>query len=168
MEKATIRKDMIAMLAIVIICMYIFIFAIPAQIPEMMAFSDAGGVGSRTIPYLVVFLTGFFGVVQIIKDMLKLHKINELEDSQDDGEKSEIGQKEVLAKYVKTLLLFLLFILCYVLFVYVGYAAATIVALPTILFLLGIRNWKEYVGILFFSGVFYALFKFVLGINIKL
>lgn len=163
MDKAHLKKDTIAMAVLVLLSILAYVFVIPNQIPETATFSDAGGVGSRTVPYMVVVVIGILSLGQVIKNLVLMKGMEEKKVLLTDDEK-----KEARVKLIKTLILYGLYVLFGLLFTYVGFAAAAIIVLPAILYLLGIREKGYYIGILSFAGITFVLFRYVLEVIVPL
>lgn len=163
-SKAHYKKEIIAMAVLVVISLLGFFVVIPNQIPETSAFSTAGGVGSRTVPYMVVVVIGVLAFAEIIKNIVLMSKVKQEVKKIDSPEEKQ----EARAKLIKTFGLYGLFILFGLLFMFTGFLLACLISLPIILYVLGIRHKGYYIGIIVFSGITYVLFRYVLEVIVPL
>lgn len=166
MKKAEILKEITIMIVLVIFSIAFVVYVIPNQIEETSSFSTAGGIGSRTFPYLVVILIGLLAAGQVIKNLVKMTRLTDEEKIKPQVTAEEAQEQRI--KVYKTLGLYLLFILFGVLLMNLGFAVAAIIVLPSILYLLGVREWKYYVGILVFATIVFSLFRYVLNVYVPL
>lgn len=164
MDKAQYRKETIAMAVLVVMSILGYILVIPSQIPETATFSTAGGVGSRTVPYMVVVVIGVLAFGQVIKNLVIMKRLEE----EKKAPQTEADKIENRSKLIKTLILYGLFILFGLLLTLTGFLLPAVIVLPAILYMLGIRQKGYYIGILGFAGITFVLFRYVLEVIVPL
>lgn len=166
MEKKEIRDDLYAMIFLLGFSLIAYFYLIPTGIKANVTFGGATGVSSRSFPYLVVMIMGGVSLLQLIRDVVKLGKLPEDGSGQKDS--NIFNNPEVRKPFLRMAGVLILFTVFGGLFITVGFAAACIIVLPLILFVLGSRRISHYASVLVFSGVVYILFRLVLNIRIPL
>lgn len=156
---------MIAMILLTAFSLFAFFYLIPEEIPERQTFNTSSGFNGRTFPSIVACVIGVVASFQLVKDMILLSLL--FRKGCKEGDKNQIDGNRLTGKKMgKILFLYLTFALYGFLFRTIGFAITTAMIIPVILFLLGSRSLKHYVGVIIFAGAVFSLFNFVLGVNV--
>lgn len=136
-------------------------------IPEnimLTSMQAAESFTARTWPNLLswgMLITSVIGLSNAVMDFFAARKE---EGSLTHEKKSPEEIEQLLFPY----LIFVLILVYGLLFIHVGYLAATLIVPPVILWLLRCRKWKMYVVMYAFGAMIYLLFKFILRVPVKL
>lgn len=149
------KTELISSAFIIILCVIMFVVIIPNGISiTSVFFSNDTNINSRTMPYIATFLIFASSMSNFIKTCINLKK-ETVEHT------SEAMKKEDVIRLLSVMLLFVIYV---ALFCTVGTIVASVVVLPLILYVLGIRKISYYIWTYGVTAVCYFLFINVLQI----
>lgn len=160
--RSEIKRDIGIMSVLIVLCAIFYFLVIPAQISESSIYSGDIWVNSQTYPKMVAIATTFVATLELVRNALKLRKLPK--------EEAPV-EKDPDAPAFKTVALttgglYVLYVAYALLFNFVGFAIPTLLILPAILYVLGVRKPKNYMIILVFSFSIFVIFRYLLSMNI--
>lgn len=165
MKLKKVREDIVVMLVLLAVSIYFLLSGINAQIPESPA-ARGQLFTPRTFPRLcisVIALCSFAGAVKNIRKYISLKKHNDI------GEPvrrwGDLSRKEIIGQ-IMPLICFALCAIYALIFSKFGFIIATIIVPPILLFIMGCRKWQHYLCVYGFCAAMYAIFVFVLKVNL--
>ena len=165
MKLKKVREDIIVMALLLAVCIYFLVHGIDAQIPESPA-ARGQMFTPRTFPRLcisVIAVCCFAGFIKNIRQYILIKRQN------DAGETvrrwKELSGKERIGQMMP-LICFALCVVYALIFSKFGFVAATVIVPPILLFIMGCRKWQHYLCVYGFCAVMYAIFVFVLNVNL--
>ena len=157
------RENLLVMLFCALLCVCLFIIIIPKFIPVPPA-AEKDVFTPRTFPYFLTTIISICTVIGICKS-LKVFVLARKEQSLIVHKKTKRDFNAILTACMPYLI-FGLIVLYGVGISHFGFIISTLIVPPFVLFLIGGRSWKQYVGVLVFAAIIWVLFRFVLHVQL--
>ncbi len=162
MEAKKLKKDIISLTILAIVCLWFYFIFIPEQIPLSSAASGNITFTSRTFPYILavfIFIMAGIGLIQSIFKFLAYRK----DIAKEEVKEKAIDKGELLQKIIPYFIYIIIFAYG-VMFKKFGFIFATLIIIPIMLIALKCKDWKIYLYVYAFAIVLYLVFKLVLRV----
>ncbi len=151
-------QDLTAMSLFSTFGILLYIWLIPGYI-RVLSWDTGAAFDSRSFPKLiaaVIILVGLLGIIRSVSRLL-------IERSKRN--KTDVSEKPASINflvYIMPVVIFAIILGYYFLFSKFGFIISTLIAVPVLLIALKCRKWQYYLYVYMFSGIIYAIFRYVL------
>jgi hypothetical protein len=152
--------DFVVMVLFVVFSIVLLAWGIPTQI-EIAQWNTGSSYTAQTFPYLLGYIFLGVSILGTITTGLKLWKSRNAEKLE-NPEKKGIEWKPV----VRTFLMILTVFGYYLIFKWLGFIIATVIAMPLLLLILANKKWWNLLYLYLFSALVFVVFRYVLIIQI--
>lgn len=159
MEFRKVKESLVVSSILVAFAIFIIVYGIPHEVSAVALWTSTDSrVNAQTMPYFAAYVILITAGLDFIKNLVALIKCRKA--------KGEQKESPGLTGELRAMIMFLLCIAYALLFKWIGFLAATAIAIPLMLLLYGDKNRKHYLYTYLSSAVIYLTFRFILGINI--
>lgn len=160
MDQKKSRREIFCSCFLLVFCAFFAFYAIPHEISTTTIWTASdSNVNSRTLPYFAVIVIAIASFCNLISYLVKYFKLRKTEGKQKP-------EKPNFKMELRAILVFLCCLLYAVLFKYLGYFIATLIAPGLLLVSIKDFKWKHYVAVYVVGLIMYFVFQYLLGINL--
>lgn len=159
------RENLIVTLVLSAFCGAMLFWAIPTYI-KVPATAEGQGFTPQTMPYLLMTVMALCLAVELVKNIRALIEAKkEMASTGEAPTKRKKSRHEIITELMPYIV-FALVVVCGILINKVGFLITFAIMIPVILLVIGCRKWQYYLIVYAFSGAMWAIFRFVLKVQL--